>query len=143
MATELFLFLIALFFRKKQIKKDKGELIIYSWPSEKRPTSIKDAIWFAKLYFMYKPNMVVGHFVGANITIGISKLLSFTKVKTFAYYHTLMEQINLDNQNTSTFKRKILFLRKKMFYKFFCDVIVCPSELALKILRKTIIQKMD
>lgn len=115
----------------KIIKKGKGEVIIYSWPSEKRPTSIKDAFWFSKLYFKYKPNVVIGHFVGANITIGISKLLSINKVKTYSYYHTLVQQIILDQKRTSL-KRKLLFFRKKIFYKLFCDVIVCPSELAKK-----------
>jgi glycosyltransferase involved in cell wall biosynthesis len=29
-------------------------------------------------------------------------------------------------------KQKLLFFRKKVFYSLFCDVIVCPSELAKK-----------
>ncbi|KRB57328.1 glycosyltransferase family 4 protein [Flavobacterium sp. Root186] len=111
------------------IKKEKGEIIICSWPSENRPTSLKDAVWFSRLYFKYKPNVVIGHFVGANITIGISKLLSLNKIRTFAYYHTLMEQIELDNKKMKL-KKDILFLRKKVFYKLFCDVVICPSELA-------------
>ncbi|MBF7090607.1 glycosyltransferase family 4 protein [Flavobacterium sp. ALJ2] len=119
------------FDESKIINKGKGEIIICSWPSEKRPTSIKDALWFSKLYFKYKPDVVIGHFVGANITIGISKLISINKVKTFSYYHTLVQQIILDQKRTSL-KRTFLFLRKKIFYKLFCDVIVCPSELAKK-----------
>lgn len=118
------------FVEKETIKKDKGEIIICSWPSDKRPTTIRDVIWFAKLYFNYSPSIVIGHFVGANISIGISKILSFNKTRTFSYYHTLTEQISLDNQNRTKFKRKLLSFRKKLFYKLFCDRIICPSQLA-------------
>lgn len=120
------------FFKEKvTISKNKGELIICSWPTEKRPTSLRDVFWFTKLYFQYKPIAVIGHFVGANITIGMSKLLSFDNVKTFAYYHTLREQIKYDT-NVPLFKRRLSFLRKKMFYKLFCNTIVCPSQLSQK-----------
>lgn len=118
------------FFDEVQIiKKGKGEIVIYSWPSKKRPTSLKDAFWFSKIYFKYKPVVVIGHFVGANITVTISKLLSLGKVKTFVYYHTLLQQIAKDN-NTLSFRYKMSFYRKMIFYKTFCDIIVCPSELA-------------
>lgn len=119
-----------LFIKEETITKDNGEIIICSWPSERRPTTMNDAFWFIKLYFKYKPSIVIGHFVGANITIGISKILSFNNVKTFGYYHTLTEQINLDNQNRTQFKTKLLSFRKESFYKLFCDKIICPSELA-------------
>ncbi|WP_123912082.1 glycosyltransferase family 4 protein [Flavobacterium sp. AJR] len=118
------------FFKEKEIiSKEKGEIIVYSWPTKKRPTSIKDVLWFAKIYFKYKPNVVVGHFVGANITTAISKILSLGKTKTFAYYHTLSDQISKDQKHNGI-KQKMLFLRKKMLYKLFCDVVVCPSNLA-------------
>ncbi|MRX67886.1 Glycosyltransferase involved in cell wall bisynthesis [Flavobacterium resistens] len=120
----------------KTIKKQKGEIIICSWPTERRPTSIKDALWYSKLYFKYKPTIVIGHFVGANIAIGLSKLLSFNSVKTFSYYHTLMGQIALDSKGRNL-KRNILIFRKSIFYKFFCDVIICPSDLAQEDLKKS------
>lgn len=113
----------------------KGELIVCSWPTEHRPTSLKDVFWYCKLYFKYKPNIVVGHFGGANITISVSKLLSFNRVKTFSYYHTLHEQISLDYKGSSL-KRNFLVIRKRMFYKIFCDVIICPSDLAKQDLKK-------
>lgn len=70
------------YFSEKQIiKKGKGEVIVCSWPTEKRPTSIKDFFWYAKLYLKYKPEIVIGHFVGSNITVSVSKILSFGKVK--------------------------------------------------------------
>lgn len=117
------------------VKKTKGEIIICSWPTEKRPTSLKDAIWYAKLYIKYKPSVILGHFGGANITIGISKLLSINKAKTFCYYHTLTKQIILD-QKRSFLRNRILMFRKRIFYKFLCDVIICPSDLAKEDLLK-------
>lgn len=120
--------------KQKNIKKTKGKMIICSWPTESRPTSIKDVIWFFKLYFKYKPDTIIGHFVGANITIGMSKLLSLGNVRTFGYYHTLTEQINLDVKK-KYLKRKFLVIRKAIFYKLFCDAIICPSELAQKDLK--------
>jgi glycosyltransferase involved in cell wall biosynthesis len=117
------------FLEKQIIIKGKGEIIVCSWPTPKRPTSIKDLFWFAKLFFKYKPDVVIGHFVGSNITIGVSKILSFGKVKTIEYYHTLSTQI-LADLTQITIKQRLYFIRKKVFYRLFCDVIICPSELA-------------
>jgi glycosyltransferase involved in cell wall biosynthesis len=110
-------------------KKDKGEVIVISWPTEKRPTSVKDVIWFSKQYFKYKPDVVIGHFVGSNITVSVSKILSLGRVKTFEYYHTLSTQI-LQDLEKKTFKQRLFFLRKKIFYKLFCDWMICPSIMA-------------
>lgn len=117
------------FFEQQLIKKNRGEVLVCSWPTQSRPTSIKDFIWYAKVYLKYKPNIIIGHFVGSNITILVSKLLSFGKVKTFEYYHTLSSQIITDLQKKSL-KQRFLFIRKKIFYKLFCDTIICPSKLA-------------
>jgi len=119
------------YFVKKEVVKKKGIINIYSWVTKNRPTSVKDFIWFTRLYFKYKPNIVIGHFVGSNISILMSKLLSLGKVRTFEYYHTLINQLLTDGKKTPI-KQKLLFIRKKMFYWFFCDKIVCPSELAKK-----------
>lgn len=118
------------FFKESEIiNKGKGEIIICSWPTKNRPTSLKDVFWFCSIFFKYRPNVVIGHFVGANITISMSKIISFGKTRTFAYYHTLSDQIWRDRKK-AVVKDKLLFLRKKMFYKLFCNVIVCPSDLA-------------
>lgn len=115
----------------QKIEKGGGEIIVCSWPTEKRPTSLKDFVWFSKIYLKYKPDVVIGHFVGSNISILVSKVLSLGKVKTFCYYHTLSDQL-LTDQDNSSIKQILLFFRKKKFYKLFCDVIVCPSALAKK-----------
>lgn len=118
------------YFSERQIiEKGKGEVIVCSWPSAKRPTSLKDFFWFVKLYLKYKPEIVIGHFVGSNITVSVSKILSFGKVKTIEYYHTLSTQI-LEDLNKLTLKQRIFFVRKRLFYRSFCDLIICPSELA-------------
>ncbi len=119
------------FVKEQLVEKGKGKIIVCSWPTTKRPTLIRDFIWYMSIYFKYKPNVIIGHFVGSNISLSVSKLLSFGKVKTFEYYHTLTDQLFADVKNTSI-KKKMLFFRKKIFYKLFCDVIICPSALAKK-----------
>jgi glycosyltransferase involved in cell wall biosynthesis len=116
---------------KKIIGKGTGEIVVCSWPTTKRPTSLKDFLWYCKIHVKYKPDVIIGHFVGSNITILGSKLLSLGKVKTFDYYHTLTDQLLTDLKKV-TLKQKLLFFRKKVFYNLFCDVIVCSSVLAKK-----------
>jgi glycosyltransferase involved in cell wall biosynthesis len=118
------------FFKEEQIvKKGVGEIIVLSWSTEKRPTSVGDVFWFVKIYLRYQPETIIGHFVGSNITIAISKLLSLGKTNAFSYYHTLSAQISADTTN-SFLINKLLFVRKKLFYKIFCDAIICPSQFA-------------
>lgn len=117
--------------KKKLVVKDAGKITVCSWPTTKRPTSLKDVFWYSQMHFKYKPDVVIGHFVGSNISILVSKLLSFGTVKTFEYYHTLTDQLLTDLKKI-TLKQKILFFRKKVFYDLFCDAIVCPSKLAQK-----------
>ena len=115
--------------QKKIVKTENGEINLFSWSSKKRPTSLADFIWFAKIYWQHKPDIVIGHFVGTNITFMVSKLLSFWQVKTFEHYHTLSDQILIDLKKIS-FKQKLLFYRRKIFYPLFCDKIICPSQFA-------------
>ena len=95
------------------LKIGKGELTVVSWPSDRRPTGLIDAIWFGKLFFKYKPKLIIGHFVGSNIPSIVSKLISFGKTKTFVYYHTLSSQIKLDSTRSFIFQ-KLLYFRKKI-----------------------------
>jgi glycosyltransferase involved in cell wall biosynthesis len=119
------------FLEKKVVDKGKGKISVFSWPTSQRPTSLRDLIWYVSIYFKYKPDVIIGHFVGSNISLSVPKVLSFGKVKTFEYYHTLTDQLLADVKKTSI-KLKMLFLRKKIFYNLFCDVIICPSALAKK-----------
>lgn len=119
----------------RKIKIGKNKVIVYSWPTKKRPTALKDFIWYAKIHLKYKPNVVIGHFVGSNITIMVSKFLSFGKTQTIEYYHTLSTQLKTDH-HLSGLRRLFLLLRKKIFYNLFCDLLICPSSVAQKDLRK-------
>ncbi|MGK4569272.1 glycosyltransferase family 4 protein [Flavobacterium sp. 3HN19-14] len=118
------------YFEKPEIiDKGAGNITVMSWPTINRPTSLKDFLWYVKIWFRYKPYAVIGHFVGSNITISVSKLLSLGKVKTFEYYHTLSAQLSADNKN-SGLRQQLSFFRKKFFYKSFCDYMICPSDSA-------------
>lgn len=123
------------FLESQIVQKEIGEIIVCSWPTKKRPTSVKDLFWYAKLYYKYKPSAIIGHFVGSNITVAVSKILSFGKVKTIEYYHTLSSQI-LTDMGRISLQQRLIFLRKKIFYQWFCDIIICPSELAKKDLKQ-------
>jgi glycosyltransferase involved in cell wall biosynthesis len=114
---------------------DKGELLVYSWPTENRPVKISDALWYAKIYLKYKPSIVISHFVNVNITTIVSKILSLGRVKTLPYYHTLSSQINED-VSVSSFKKNLKKNRKKLLYKWFADLIICPSDFAREDLKK-------
>jgi glycosyltransferase involved in cell wall biosynthesis len=113
----------------------KGKVMVYSWSTQNRPTSIKDFIWFSKIFIKYRPSLVIGHFVGSNISILASKFLSFNKVKAITYYHTLTDAI-LKDKTDSGIKYNFLKIRKKIFYHFFVDRIVTPSEMGNKDLIK-------
>jgi glycosyltransferase involved in cell wall biosynthesis len=110
-------------------KKNGGKLIVYQWPGNKRPTDLKSLLWFCKIFFKFRPFVVIGHFVGSNISILVSKILSFGKTHTLEYYHTISDANAMDSKQNNL-KKIMLHQRKKLFYKFFCDLIICPSELA-------------
>lgn len=107
-----------------------GEIVVYSWPKPGRPGSFSDFYWFAKLFLKYKPERVIGHFVGANITIPVAKFLSLGKCRTFGYYHT----IHFFEQSKSLLQH-VKELRKRFFYHVFCDGIICPSAVAQRDLK--------
>jgi len=96
---------------KKVISKEKGEIIVFSWSTTKRPTTLKDFIWYAKIHYQYKPDIVIGHFVGSNISVLVSKIASLGKVKTYEYYHTLSSQIITDSKRINL-KQRLLFSEK-------------------------------
>ncbi len=117
------------FKEKKLIKKGSGEIITMSWSSKSRPTGIKDAVYFSFFYFKYKPSIIIGHFVGSNISVILSKFFSFFRVRTLVYYHTLTKQNILDSTK-SKIMQFFLKIRKNIFYSFFVDKLICPSNLA-------------
>ena len=118
------------YFEKPQIiHLPKGQIVVCSWPTKNRPTQMVDFWWFTKLYFKYKPAVVLGHFVGSNITIVLSKIFSLGRVLAIDHYHTLSNAILTDLQKIGR-KQRFLVFRKKIFYQLFCDYVFCPSEFA-------------
>ena len=115
------------FSEKENIKVGTGEIIVTSWHSEKRPVTFTDFLWYLKIYRQYKPEVVIGHFVGSNITSIVSKFASFGRIKTVVYYHTISSAISVDLEKNGVLQ-KILRIRKRLFYNLFCDIIICPSE---------------
>lgn len=106
-----------------------GFIHVYSWPTDKRPTGLKSFLWFIKIFLKYKPEIIIAHFVGSNISVSIGKLFSLGQAKTYVYYHTLSTQNLIDSKNHAL-KNWLLRSRKKLFYNFFVDKIICPSDLA-------------
>jgi glycosyltransferase involved in cell wall biosynthesis len=113
-------------------KVDGGEIYVYSWPTEERPTKLRDASWFLKIFLKHRPSITLGHFVGVNIVSIVSKLLATKNVKCYAYYHTLSYQMNIDNGIN-----KYKLFRKKYIYKLFCDIIIPVSKIADQDVRRT------
>src|SRR5688572_30240573 len=68
-------------FFQNSFKEDvsNGELLVYSWPTVNRPTTIKDILWFLKIYRKYRPDTIISHFVNVNITVSVSKMISLGK----------------------------------------------------------------
>lgn len=118
----------------KSTKIGNGELIICSWKTAKRPTNFENVLHFLRIYFKYKPQIVIGHFVGSNIAILVSKIMSVGLCKTFEYYHTLSGAIQCD-QNQIFGSKNWRFYRKKLFYNIFCTQLICPSKMAEKDLK--------
>ena len=104
-----------------------GQLIVTSWGDEGRPTKFLHFIRFGKLFLKYRPMLILSHFGAVNVSVISSKLLSFGVCRTFAYYHTISAAIFRD-EGASWFK----ILRKKIFYKLFCNRVVTQTKLAAK-----------
>lgn len=115
-------------FYKEPVSLMDGKLTVYSWTSKARPTGMRDAIHFIRIYLRHRPQIVIGHFVGSNICIPLSKVLSLFQVRTFEWYHTLSRQIELDGTGIPFFRK----LRRRLFYRFFCDTVVPVSEMAAR-----------
>ena len=69
------------FVEPKIVKKEKGEIIVWYCSTNKRLLSLNDLFLYAKFFFKYKPQIVTGHFVGSDITLGFFNFFFFGKVK--------------------------------------------------------------
>lgn len=122
------------FENEKVIKRNKGKIIVMSWKTTKRPVGLGDFMHFYRIYLKYKPEIVIGHFAASNISAIVSKICSFGKVKTFIYYHSVFLKDTNRSRNELILKN-LLDYRKRIFYKLFCDKIICPSHLSAQDLK--------
>jgi glycosyltransferase involved in cell wall biosynthesis len=97
------------------IPQKEKDIEFLVWPN-KRPTKIIDFVFFTKLIFRYKPEIVFSNFSSTNV-IGIVSF--FLRVpKRYNYLHTSPTQLKLDSKNT-LIKSRILNFRKKYIYKMY------------------------
>ena len=102
----------------------EGSMTIYSWPS-KRPTRIKDAVFFFKLCKEYQPDVTLGQFGSTNIVLLVSQLLRVPH--RIVYWHTMFTQIRVDSNKP----KLITFLlkhRKKGIISYCATHILTNSE---------------
>lgn len=108
------------------IQNESGYLKVENWPSN-NPKTLQSIIWIIKRILSFKPTVVLGHFTGGILVSFLAKILRPIKVKNYYYYHTNFLQMYDENQ-LKTFKNKLLRVRYFLFFKLFCDVIICPSN---------------
>lgn len=95
--------------------KEYNGIPVVTWPS-KRPTKLKDFIFFYKLCKQYKPDVTLGQFGATNVVLMVSKLLGIRN--RWVYWHTMFLQIQTDSKSSS-FKLWLLELRKN----YYCAVV--------------------
>lgn len=102
---------------------EKIDFEYYVWPN-KRPTKIKDFVFYWKLCKKYKPQFTIGNFSSVNITL-ICGLFAGVKNR-FAFVRTLYDQLYYDSQNKIKFK--FLNIRKTLIYYFFSTKLLANSH---------------
>ncbi|WKZ52802.1 MAG: glycosyltransferase family 4 protein [Anaerolineales bacterium] len=106
---------------------DTGNPLVFTWPS-KRPTKLQDAIFLYRIIRKYRPFSIVGNFAAVNWVIVVGWLL---QVKNrIAWYHTLVEQSELDNHENAIV-RIFYWARKLLVYKL-ATSIVAVSDYAMR-----------
>jgi glycosyltransferase involved in cell wall biosynthesis len=107
--------------------KINDNLTVVEWPNN-RPQTIKDILFFYKKVKQFKPTIAIGHFTAQNIIVFVGSILGIQK--RIVWYHTLIEQIDLDYKGSKLtyhlqrFKRKLLFK--------FATKVVLVSNYSLK-----------
>jgi glycosyltransferase involved in cell wall biosynthesis len=104
---------------------DHNSSIIYkSWPS-KRPTGIKDFLFFLNLLKEYRPNTIIGQFGSANINLIVGRLMNVPN--RVIYWHTMFEQIKIDRKR-NLLKEFIQHYIKKKLLRYCCTLIMTNSN---------------
>jgi glycosyltransferase involved in cell wall biosynthesis len=110
--------------------KINDSLEVYDWP-HKRPTKLKDFLFFFKLLRKYKPDIVLAHFSSVNICVLGARL--FNIKNNYCYFHTLVEQniLDLAGKKPSGFGYKVDIFKKGLVYKL-AGNIIAVSQYAKK-----------
>lgn len=120
------------YFEKPQYKKlGKGELILYSWPSQVKSSGLKDFLWFYKLWEVYRPIASIGHHNGSIVSNILLTIMGLGRIKTFDYHH-INSQALIEARGELTLRLRFFFWRKRVFYHFFCSKVICPSYEAIR-----------
>lgn len=113
-------FRVIIIFDKKNIRNDNPNGLIYKiWPS-KRPTKLKDFIFFRNLVKEYKPLYIISSFGAVNISL-IGGFLFGIKNR-IAWFRTTSKQLRMDSHN-SVLKDYFLRLRKSFIINLFASEV--------------------
>jgi glycosyltransferase involved in cell wall biosynthesis len=120
------------YFEEQVVKTiGNGELILTSWPSKVKSTGIKDFSWFFKLYKKYLPEVIIGHHNGSITSNITAKFVGGSRTRKIDYHHINSKAI-IEAKGKMDLKLRFFFLRKSLFYRLFCDQVICPSRHALE-----------
>ncbi|MCH3884995.1 hypothetical protein [Tenacibaculum aquimarinum] len=100
---------VVIFDSNKQREEKETNLIYKVWPN-KRPTKIKDFLFFKDLIELYKPQYIISSFGAVNISL-IAGYIYGVKNR-IAWIHTNANQIIIDS-NRNQLKAFVLKQRKK------------------------------
>lgn len=115
-----------------RLELNGGRLTVYSWRTRARPTGLRDAWHFLRIYLRHRPEIVIAHFVGANLSILVSKLLSGFRVRTYEWYHTQSYMIEFDHGRIDWLRR----MRRRLYYRWLVDRVVAVSGMSARDYRR-------
>jgi len=103
------------------------KIIFKTWPS-KRPTKLRDFIFFYNICRKYSPTLVIGQFGSTNITLIVSKLLGIPN--RIIYWHTMFLQLKTDSTKPKVNSYIRHYIKKILLRK--CATLVMTNSSATK-----------
>jgi len=122
--------------QKKELEK-KGNPGIYTWPS-KRPTKLKDALFFYQLVKQYQPSVIISNFGAVNIATLIGYVLGVPL--RVAWYHTVSTQRKYSDGKRNYFSESFQMFRKRIIYGLSTFVITNSNATNIDLIRNFKIQ---
>lgn len=117
--------------KEVQLKFGNANLILTSWPSKVKNSSLRDFSWFIQTFKRFRPKVIFGHYNGGLIANILAKFYTFGKVISVDWHHTCSQGYILD-KGAFDIRLRIFFWRRALYYHFFCDHVICPSRYALR-----------